>query len=80
MDLERKPGEAPSKSEICSYFDPSDGTLDRRVFADQALYDLELKNIYARAWNFMCHESQIPNTGDYFISKRCFAPTLPLAS
>ena len=68
MDLERKPGDAPSKSEICSYFDPSDGTLDRRVFADQALYDLELKNIYARAWNFMCHESQIPNIGDYFIT------------
>lgn len=68
MDLVQEPGSAPSKAEIRSYFDPSQGTLDRRIFADQALYDLEMKNIYARAWNFMCHESQIPNSGDYFIT------------
>lgn len=68
MDLVQEPGITPSKAEIRSYFDPSEGTLDRRIFADQALYDLEMKNIYARAWNFMCHESQIPNTGDYFIT------------
>jgi nitrite reductase/ring-hydroxylating ferredoxin subunit len=68
MDLVQEPGSIPGKSEIMSYFDPRSGTLDRRVFADQALYDLEMRNIYARAWNFMCHESQIPNAGDYFIN------------
>ncbi len=68
MDLVQEPGDIPSKAEIRSYFDPSEGTLDRCVFADQSLYDLEMKNIYARAWNFMCHESHIPNPGDYFIN------------
>jgi nitrite reductase/ring-hydroxylating ferredoxin subunit len=38
------------------------------VFADEAVYKLEMQNIFARAWNFMCHESQIPNIGDYFIN------------
>lgn len=68
MDLVQESGGAPSKSEIRSYFDPVAGTLDRTVFADQEIYDLEMRNIYARAWNFMCHESQIPNVGDYFIN------------
>ncbi len=68
MDLVQEPGSAPSKSEIRSCFDPAEGTLDRRVFADREIYDLEMRNIFARAWNFMCHESQIPNPGDYFIN------------
>jgi len=62
-------GEEPSGDEaIRSYFDAERGLLDRRIFADKDLYDLEMKQIFARAWNFMCHESQIPNVGDYFIN------------
>ena len=56
------------KEAIRSLFDPSTGHLDRRVYTDEELYKLELERIYARAWNFMCHESQIPNVGDYFIN------------
>lgn len=41
----QEPGGAPSKAEIRSYFDPAEGTLDRRVFADQEIYDLEMRNI-----------------------------------
>lgn len=68
MDLIHEAGAAPDKADIRSYFDPASGTLDRRVFADEAVYKLEMQNIFARAWNFMCHESQIPNIGDYFIN------------
>jgi nitrite reductase/ring-hydroxylating ferredoxin subunit len=68
MDLIHEAGAAPDKTDIRSYFDPASGTLDRRVFADEAVYKLEMQNIFARAWNFMCHESQIPNIGDYFIN------------
>ena len=50
------------------YVDVKAGTVDRIVFSDQAIYELELERIFARCWNFMCHESQIPNKGDYFLS------------
>jgi len=57
-----------AKAEILSLFDPETGMLDRRVLADEAIYRLELERIFARGWNFMCHDSQIPETGDYFIN------------
>ncbi len=40
--------------------------VDRSVYSDQALYELELTNIFERCWNFLCHESQVPQHGDYF--------------
>jgi phenylpropionate dioxygenase-like ring-hydroxylating dioxygenase large terminal subunit len=48
------------------WFDTETGILDRRIFTEEALYREELEKIFGRAWNFMCHESQIPNPGDFF--------------
>lgn len=56
------------ESSIKRLFDTDTGWLDRRVHSDEALYRLEMERIFARGWNFMCHESQIPNAGDYFIN------------
>ena len=56
------------KAAIGALFDPRTGSLDRRVFCDEALYRLEMERIFARGWNFMCHDSQLPNAGDYLIS------------
>jgi phenylpropionate dioxygenase-like ring-hydroxylating dioxygenase large terminal subunit len=53
---------------IRGLFDPKSGWLDRRVHSDEALYQLELERVFARGWNFMCHESQLRNAGDYFIN------------
>ncbi len=56
------------KREILSLFDPETGVLDRRAHSDETLYQLELERIFGRGWNFMCHASQIPNVGDYFVN------------
>ena len=44
------------------------GVISREVFVSEEIYAREQEQIFARAWLFVGHESQIPNPGDYFIS------------
>jgi phenylpropionate dioxygenase-like ring-hydroxylating dioxygenase large terminal subunit len=54
--------------EFSKLSDIDKGVVDRRVFYDPEIYQLELEQIFARSWNFMCHESQIKDPGDFFLS------------
>ncbi len=54
--------------EVLGMVDSEKGLIDRRIFSDQGIYEMELEQVFARAWNFMCHDSQIPNPGDFFMS------------
>lgn len=40
--------------------------INRAIFTDPAVFELEMKHIFEGNWVFMAHESQIPNVGDYF--------------
>ena len=60
--------EMTDRSEILALVDYEKGKVSRRVFGDQDIYELELERIFARAWNFMCHETQIPDPGDFFMN------------
>jgi nitrite reductase/ring-hydroxylating ferredoxin subunit len=46
--------------------DAEHGLISRRIFIEPEIYEEELKNIFARCWLFLCHDSQIPSAGDFF--------------
>jgi PAH dioxygenase large subunit len=43
------------------------GQLPARVISDPALHPVEMQRIFARAWVFLGHESELPNSGDFVV-------------
>ena len=39
--------------------------VHRDVYIDQELFDLEMEHLFANTWNYVGHDSQIANVGDY---------------
>ncbi len=40
--------------------------VDRDIFTDPALFELEMRHIFEGNWVYLAHESQVPNPNDYF--------------
>jgi phenylpropionate dioxygenase-like ring-hydroxylating dioxygenase large terminal subunit len=50
--------------------------VDRRVYTEPALFELEMERIWGRAWIYIAHESQIPEPGDFFTTDLARQPVL----
>lgn len=40
--------------------------VHKRVYTDPAVFELEMERIWGKAWIYVGHESQVPNTGDFY--------------
>ncbi len=54
---------------LVSMIDHQHGVISREIFVSPDFYREELEKLFARAWLFVGHESQIPNPGDFFVSR-----------
>jgi phenylpropionate dioxygenase-like ring-hydroxylating dioxygenase large terminal subunit len=45
------------------------GLISRDIFAREDIFNEEQEKLFTRAWLFIGHESQIPQAGDYFLSR-----------
>ncbi|HTQ73227.1 MAG TPA: Rieske 2Fe-2S domain-containing protein [Burkholderiales bacterium] len=50
--------------------------VHRSLYADPALFDLEMERLFGRAWLVLGHESQLKAPGDYFTARMGRAPVI----
>ena len=50
--------------------------VHRDVYIEPAIFNMELSHIFARCWNYMCHESQLPQAGDYLTTSLIGKPVI----
>jgi len=46
-------------------------TLSRDYYLDAGVFEREKRNIFYRSWQYVAHESMLPNPGDYYAERIC---------
>src|ERR1051326_4887710 len=59
-----------------SLVDAEQGLLSRRIFIEPEIYQEEQRQIFARCWLFLCHDSQVAEPGDFFTAYMGEEPVL----
>src|SRR5512145_2189168 len=54
--------------DLAGLVDVDRGVVSREIFVSEEIYRQELERVFARAWLFVGHESQVPGTGDFLVS------------
>jgi nitrite reductase/ring-hydroxylating ferredoxin subunit len=44
---------------------PAGYYIDTRIYTDESIFEEERRKIFAKVWNFVCHESEIPLAGSF---------------
>ncbi len=56
--------------------DEQNATASRLIFTDQSIFELEQEKLFAKAWLYIGHESEIPNEGDYVTRQMATDPVI----
>ena len=55
---------------------PDEGRINRRIFTDPDVYELEQERIFGRCWLYVGHESEVRDPGDFAASSMGEDPVL----
>ena len=50
--------------------------VHRSVYADPAIFELEMERVFGRAWLLLGHESQVRAPGDYYTTRMGREPVI----
>jgi 3-phenylpropionate/trans-cinnamate dioxygenase alpha subunit len=51
--------------DVSRLVDVGSGMISRRIFIEPEIYEAEQRQIFARCWLFLCHDSQVARPGDF---------------